>query len=398
MERVVLAHPADLAGFRAAVRDLVARGVPPAHVAWTVGPPAGPAPGGPPAPALRVPRAFLLLAERAICHRDPTRFRLLHEALLGLAGATPARGVPAALDAMARDVAAELERLEREVRFLALPDDDGRQLAAWFEPRHHVLRAGAGALIRRHAGDRWSILGPEASLHWDGLRLHDLPGAGVPPAGTVDPLAAAWPTFRRRLPRSGPLDRLRAEAAACTRCGLHAAASQTVFGEGPADARLMLVGEQPGDQEDLAGRPFVGPAGQLLDQCLAEAGIDRARCYVTNAVKHFRFEWRGRRRLHQSPEAAHIEACRWWLDRELDLVRPALVVMLGASAGRALLGRPVTVGRERGRPIPLPGALAGLLTVHPSYLLRIEAPEAAAVERARFVADLRAAQALAEAA
>jgi DNA polymerase len=157
----------------------------------------------------------------------------------------------------------------------------------------------------------------------------------------------------------------------------------------------MIVGEQPGDQEDLAGRPFVGPAGQLLDQCLAEAGIDRSRAYVTNAVKHFKYQLRGKRRIHASPNAAEIQACRWWLDQERALLKPGLVLMLGASAGRALLDRAVTVGRERGRPISLPDGAAGFLTVHPSYLLRIENPATQRAERQRFVDELRAAAALA---
>jgi DNA polymerase len=193
------------------------------------------------------------------------------------------------------------------------------------------------------------------------------------------------------------LARLREEAARCTLCPLHGPATQTVFGEGPADARLMLVGEQPGDQEDRAGRPFVGPAGQLLDRALAEAGIDRTRAYVTNAVKHFKHEQRGPRRIHATPSPAEIETCRWWLGHELDLVRPALVVMLGASAARAVMGRAVTIGRERGRPVALPDGRTGWVSVHPSFLLRVEDAGRAREEYARFVSDLREADAYAAA-
>ena len=184
---------------------------------------------------------------------------------------------------------------------------------------------------------------------------------------------------------------LREEAAGCTRCHLFRHATRTVFGEGPVDARLMLVGEQPGDQEDLVGRPFVGPAGQMLDRALGEAGIDRARTYVTNAVKHFKFLPRGKRRLHQKPDGPEIEACRWWLDRERLLVRPAVTVALGATAARALIGKVVTITATRGRPIPLPDGGDGWVTIHPSYLLRIEDKAAAAREYARFVEDLRGA-------
>ena len=189
-------------------------------------------------------------------------------------------------------------------------------------------------------------------------------------------------------------DALMREAKDCTRCPLHGPATQTVFGEGPVDARMMLVGEQPGDQEDLAGRPFVGPAGQVLDRALAQAGVERAATYVTNAVKHFKFEPRGKRRIHSKPDAGEITACRWWIEQELDLVKPEVTVMLGASAARSLLGRAVTIGRERGKPIALERGGAGWVTVHPSYLLRIEDKARAEEEYGRFVEDLRAAQAL----
>jgi DNA polymerase len=188
-------------------------------------------------------------------------------------------------------------------------------------------------------------------------------------------------------------DALRDEAAGCTRCHLYKHATQTVFGEGPIDAAMMLVGEQPGDQEDLAGRPFVGPAGQMLDRALAEAGIDRARVYVTNAVKHFKFEQRGKRRIHAKPDAGEIAACRWWIEQETMLVKPKVSVALGASAARALFGRAVTIGRERGRAQDLPDGGAGWVTVHPSYLLRIPDRAKAEEEYARFVADLTGAAA-----
>ncbi len=189
---------------------------------------------------------------------------------------------------------------------------------------------------------------------------------------------------------------LRDEAAGCTRCPLYKPATQTVFGEGPVDAALMFVGEQPGDQEDRAGRPFVGPAGQVFDRALAAAGIDRAGVYVTNAVKHFKFEQRGKRRIHAKPGAGEIEACRWWIEQEQLLIRPKVTVALGATAARSLLGRTVTIARERGRAIVLPeGAGTGWVTVHPSYLLRLTDRSAADEEYARFVEDLKAVAALA---
>ncbi|MDK2747928.1 MAG: UdgX family uracil-DNA binding protein [Brevundimonas sp.] len=181
---------------------------------------------------------------------------------------------------------------------------------------------------------------------------------------------------------------------ACRRCPLYRDATQGVCGEGPKAARLMIVGEQPGDQEDLAGRPFVGPAGQVLDEALEEAGVDRGDVYVTNAVKHFKHEPRGKRRLHRTPDAGEVTACRWWLDAERRLVQPKLVLALGATAGLALLGRKPAVIRERGQALTLDDGSVGMLTVHPAYLLRL--PDRAAQSEARraFVEDLSAARRL----
>jgi uracil-DNA glycosylase family protein len=180
---------------------------------------------------------------------------------------------------------------------------------------------------------------------------------------------------------------LRDEAARCRRCPLWCDATQTVFGEGPTDAEMMLVGEQPGHEEDLAGRPFVGPAGRILDRALAEAGIDRGGLYLTNAVKHFKHEPRGKRRLHKKPNAGEIEACRWWIENERKLVRPRAIVALGVTAAGAVLGKPVVIGRVRGRPVVANGASVWV-TVHPSSLLRLPNRELRHREFARFVEDL----------
>ncbi|MDZ5648583.1 UdgX family uracil-DNA binding protein [Nitrospirillum sp. BR 11828] len=171
-------------------------------------------------------------------------------------------------------------------------------------------------------------------------------------------------------PERAEVQGLAREAAECRRCDLYRAATQVVFGQGPADAALFLVGEQPGDQEDKAGRPFVGPAGRILDQALAEAGLDRGRLYVTNAVKHFKHEMRGKRRMHQRPNQGEIEACRWWLNREIAVVQPAVIVALGATAARSLMGRPVVLLREEGRPLTWADGRPGVATYHPSAILR----------------------------
>ena len=265
-----------------------------------------------------------------------------------------------------------------------------RYYAAIFNPARLKPKAMAAEMPRRY----WRNL-PEAPL------IEPLIAAARSRTRAMLDTPAALPNPRpqRReadaptpLPKDG-LPALRAAVGGCRRCPLWQPATQPVFGEGPLDADLVLVGEQPGDREDLAGRPFVGPAGQVLDAALAEAGIDRARVYVTNAVKHFKFEPRGKRRIHQRPDGGEIAACRWWLDQELGLLRPRLVVALGATAVQAPLGRALPIGRNRGRPMPREGAPPVLITVHPSFILRI--PDEAGRERERrlLVEDLRTATA-----
>jgi uracil-DNA glycosylase family protein len=177
----------------------------------------------------------------------------------------------------------------------------------------------------------------------------------------------------------------------CRRCPLYKDATQAVPGEGPSRAKVMLVGEQPGDKEDLAGKPFVGPAGRVLDSALADAGIPRDETFVTNAVKHFKFEPRGKRRLHKNPNAYEIERCHWWLEQERALVKPELIVALGATAARSLMGRTVTIGKLRGEALSISDGTRLLVTIHPSALLRIrdEADKRAAYQA--FVKDLKVA-------
>ena len=179
------------------------------------------------------------------------------------------------------------------------------------------------------------------------------------------------------------------DARRCTRCELYKYATQTVFGEGPLDASIMFVGEQPGDQEDLAGRPFVGPAGAIFDASLDQAGIDRSTVYVTNAVKHFKFVQRGKRRIHNKPDAGEISACRWWIEHERELIRPAVTVALGATAARSLIGKVVAIGKVRGEPIMLADDSECWVTAHPSSLLRIPDQEGRREARALFVRDLK---------
>ena len=186
------------------------------------------------------------------------------------------------------------------------------------------------------------------------------------------------------------LDALRAEAGDCRACDLWKTGTQVVFGEGPAGANAMFVGEQPGDQEDKAGRPFVGPAGKLFDKALADAGIDRQQVYVTNVVKHFKWVGRGQRRIHQKPNWSEVDACRPWLEGELAAVEPRVLVCLGATAAQALLGRHFRVTRERGKPVESDLAEHVLATIHPSAILRGD-PESREQEYAAFVRDLKVA-------
>jgi uracil-DNA glycosylase family protein len=194
------------------------------------------------------------------------------------------------------------------------------------------------------------------------------------------------------MPAAAPLLKAVAkEAASCTLCPLYRNATQTVFGEGAARARIMLVGEQPGDQEDLAGHPFVGPAGKVLDRAMAEAGLDRRKLWLTNAVKHFKNEPRGKKRLHKRPNRYEVEVCRVWLRQEISLVRPQLILALGVTAAVALAGRSVVLSRERGRVIELAGGQRGMVTTHPSSILRMPDQKARHAAFAALVKDLKAA-------
>ena len=179
------------------------------------------------------------------------------------------------------------------------------------------------------------------------------------------------------------------DARSCTRCHLYKHATQTVFGEGPLDAKILFVGEQPGDAEDLAGRPFVGPAGKLFDELLDQAGVDRSQTYVTNAVKHFKFVQKGKRRIHNKPDAGEIGACRWWIEHERELIRPAVTVALGATAARSLVGKVVTISKVRGAPLTLEDGSECWVTTHPSALLRMPEPKRRREARALFVEDMK---------
>ena len=277
-----------------------------------------------------------------------------------------------------------------------VPDDDALEAywRAYYGAIFNPARLKIGAMLGEMPKKYWRNL-PEAAAIPELIRtassraesMVEQPVISPPKAARVVQPPAGETVQESLAPPS--LKEAAREAEACRRCPLWEPATQVVFGEGPAEARVMFVGEQPGDQEDLAGRPFVGPAGQLFDRAMAEAGLDRREVYVTNAVKHFKFVPRGKRRIHEKPGTVEIAACRHWLDIEREAVRPALTVMMGATAARAVLGRAVAITRERGQAITLGGNAQGFITVHPSYLLRLPDEDAKAREYARFVDDLR---------
>jgi DNA polymerase len=446
---ISLSHEEDFDGWREAARSLAIANVPPSEISWQIGDTRqdlfadGPAPAAVGA-AFSVPRPFVDLARSAVCHGDPERFSLLYALLLRL------RDQPRALEdsadplvrrveRMAKEVRRDMHKMHAFVRFREVRSDEGTRFVAWFEPDHHIVRSNAGFFVRRFANMAWSILTPELSIHWDGETLSEGPGATRAEAPDGDPVEETWKAYyasifnparvkvkamTKEMPKKywknmpetalvGGLvagaqareakmveasrggigdnalaawEAVREEARGCTRCHLYKCGTQTVFGEGPVDAKIMFVGEQPGDQEDLAGKPFVGPAGQLLDRALGEAGVDRSATYVTNAVKHFKFEARGKRRIHQKPEGPEIAACRWWLEQERTIVRPPITVALGATAARSLFGKVVTISAMRGKAHSIYDGGEGWVTVHPSFLLRVR--DNREEEYARFVEDL----------
>jgi uracil-DNA glycosylase len=438
MPRIVLARETDWDGWRTATRAHVLAGIPPETLTWSIGAPAEPLPEAPVPQgtgSFGVPRGLVALAAQAIQAHDPDRFDLLYR-LVWRAQAGEAvleqRDDPELARArrLALAVRAEAHRMRTHLRFLPLPDTHPTQYLGWYTSAHHVLEANAQLLARRFANLHFTILTPDASAHWDSTELRFGPGLDPTLVPDDDALVAQWRDYGpdilagartgTAIPQAEALDEdprppdrpsigpvvlhlhrdpaliaAAEDASTCRRCSLGDPATQTVFGEGPAGARLLFIGEQPGDQEDLIGRPFVGPAGQILDRALNEAGIDRRTIYITNAVKHFKFTPRGTRRIHQTPEAPEIQVCRFWLDVERVQQRPNLTILMGATAARAVLGRPVTIGRERGRAFPLPDGTRGFITVHPSFLLRVPDEESRAREYAAFVSDLREAARLA---
>lgn len=400
---------------------------------------------------IRASKRFLSIARNVAHHSDKERFFLLY-AMLWRLQSNPrlmedkADNQVRRLEDMDKSVRRDAHKMHAFVRFRMVEDDAGSEhYVAWFEPDHHIVRREAGFFVRRFANMHWSILTPRGCIHWDGETLRESGPAQKSDAPQGDPAEDLWRKYYasifnparlkigamlKEMPRkywknmpeaalipelvagaqkresemvdagrsafSGEFeDRPETLAAidkaihACRQCPIGALENQAVKGEGPGNAALMIVGEQPGDQEDQVGKPFVGPAGQVLDAALAVAGIERSDTYVTNAVKHFKYVQRGKRRLHQSPTAKEIDVCRWWHEAERAIVKPKVLLALGASAARAMLGKTVSISRTRGEPMPLDDGSELWVTAHPSYLLRLSGDARTEQERL-FAADLAA--------
>ena len=405
----------------------------------------------PPARAPTWPVDFAARARVVACHRDGGRWALLYRVLWRLRHGAPrlledpADPDHVALALIQRQVERDAYWIKAHVRFRRIDRDGVDTWLAWIRPDHRSLTLAAPFFVRRFGAMRWAIATPDESVAWDGSTLRVGPGAARDAAPDADGAEALWVAYYRAIfnparlkvkamlaqmplrmwdtlpeaavipeliatagermaamraaappsamtfvPRDTSLPALSAALPDCRGCDLCTLGSRAVAGEGPRDADIVLVGEQPGDDEDRAGRPFVGPAGRVLDRALAEAGIDRSRLYVTNAVKHFRFELRADGfRQHKSPSAKHVAACRPWLEAELTQLRPRLVMALGAIAAFALMGRQVAITEVRGviRPRATGGDL--LVTAHPASILRLPDPGLAATAYAALVADLR---------
>ena len=355
------------------------------------------------------------------------------------------------LDAMVKGVRRDVHKMHAFVRFRKVKADDGTdRYVAFHRPDHYIVRRAAPFFRERFGGMRWAILTPDESVSWDGHRLCF--GIGVPATAAPDgdALEDLWRTYYASvfnparpkvramkselpvrhwrtlpeaqiipdlllgaksrtedmvaatakqpkpkgaaefIPAEPSIEVMKAAVQGCKGCDLCCNGStQAVFGEGPASARCVMVGEQPGDNEDRVGRPFVGPAGQLMDELLHEAGVDRKLVYVTNTVKHFHFVKKGKFRLHQKPMARHVTACKPWLERELEVIKPPLLVALGSTAAQAVMGRDFRVTQSRGEPMASAYAPWFMATIHPSAILRIPADADRERARADFVSDMR---------
>ena len=409
----------------------------------------------PPSP-YQVSKAFVQLAETVSCHRDPGRWAYLYRVLWRMTRGErhlleqAADADVAWLLRSEQAVRLDSQRMKAFVRFHRLGEGPDQHMVAWYRPEHRIVRRVAPFFIRRFGRMPWALLTPEESVYWNRQELQYGPGvpAATPPRRAE--LEALWKTYATVLFRTVPSDddeardeavrhwvalpggatldalledaqrqvqdtirkqrgfdtsaadylpvrrdlsSLARAAKTCQGCPLHKRATQTVFGEGLPDADIVFVGEQPGDQEDAQGHPFVGAAGRFLEEAIQQAGIDRSRVYVTNAVKHFKWEGTPKRRVPKKPDLREQAACRPWLEAELTALKPKVVVCLGATAAQALLGRDFRITRQRGEVVSTEWAATTIATHHPSAILRLEAGPVRDRMREEFLADVKRAAA-----
>ncbi len=399
---------------------------------------------------VRVPKEFLEVAKIVGLHSDEGRWALLYRVLYRITHEEHnllkihIDGDVRRLGVMEKAVRRDMHKMTAFVRFRRVAGYEPEQFVAWHRPDHHILEQMGPCFAARFGNMRWSILTPDRTVHWDLDRLTYGPGVPRSEAPREDALEDLWKDYYGSIfnparvnikamkaemplrhwatlpeaqlipnllaaagarvtqmamnqktsatpwvPAVHKLPQLRAAAPACRGCDLYQHATQVVFGEGPPDSKVVMVGEQPGDEEDVKGHPFIGPAGRLLNKAMQEAELDREKIYVTNAVKHFKFNIeRGKRRIHAKPSGIEISACKPWLEAELDAIHPELVVCLGATAAQSLMGRDFRITADRGKFYPHRWAKELVATVHPSAILRA-LPGRYDEEYELFVRDLR---------
>lgn len=438
----------DFTSWRTAARSLLGQDVAPDRVLWSPGLFTEPIGKDTADTTATVPKEFLDAAKVVAMHRDENRWALLYRVLYRIThGERNLLRIDVdddvrELTLMQKSIHRDIHKMRAFVRFRRVGESHPEQFIAWHKPDHYIVEANAPWFADRFASMRWSILTPDRSAHWD---LHQLTfGPGVPrsEAPSEDGLEDLWrdyyasifnparvkikamkaemplrhwttmpetqviPTLLAQadwrvvemsksqkssalpfVPATENLDELRAAAPGCRGCDLYQHATQVVFGEGPRDAKVVMIGEQPGDEEDTKGHPFIGPAGRLLSKAMQETGLDREKIYVTNAVKHFKFTERGKRRIHAKPTGVEISACRPWLEAELASLKPELIVCLGATAAQSLMGREFRITSDRGKFFPHRWAKELVATIHPSAILR--AMDRQDEEYQRFLEDLR---------
>jgi DNA polymerase len=421
--------------WREVARPLLSAGVAPEHIEWRAGTSFEHSTEMPAATPLRLSRQLIDLLESIACYRHPGRWELMYR--LAWRSLRQTRLLEDAADPdvhhatkMAKAVDREVHKMHAFVRFRELEHENGEKMyCAWFEPTHEVLRLGVPFFCQRFPNMDWMIATPDGTHEslWRTYYRNICNVARInPPAMQRDMPKKYWhnlpeateihsllrdgqANFAQRQREAIDAEMAKARAvqlaladlpdysggpAACRRCDIWRHATQAVLGEGSTSATIMLVGEQPGDEEDLRGRPFVGPAGKVLDEALRNAGLDRGELYITNAVKHFKWQPRGKRRLHKRPDAAEVAACNHWLDAEVEQIKPRIIVALGASALRAVAGLTDSIESARELQIPHASGAQIVCTYHPAAILRAEPTEAEAL-RQHLIADLRRAKELA---